>query len=95
MTGDWPFDVGFTPTGRRKLLPVRASPSRGTAVKGWRGCDTLCIELVVDVPSGTIKIQGDTEVLEVAAKFHLRRCHGHVAVAGYEALEEYEFFRGA
>jgi hypothetical protein len=50
---------------------------------------------VVTVPPGTIKIQGDTEVYEVAAKVELRCCDGHVAVAGYEALEEYEFFKGA
>jgi len=47
------------------------------------------------VPPGTIKIQGDTEVFEVAGKLELRCCDGTVAVAGYEALEEYEFFRGA
>jgi len=60
-------------------------------------CDTLCIEQYVDVPPGTIKLDGnaDTEVYEVAAKVELRCCDGHVAVAGYEALEEYEFFRGA
>ena len=62
---------------------------------GWRGCDTLCIERLVTVPAGTITIEGDTEVYEVAAKVELRCCNGHVAVAGYEALEEYEFFKGA
>ena len=45
MTGDWYFDVGFTPSG--------------------------------------------------AAQFDLRCCDGHIAIAGYEAREEYEFFKGA
>src|SRR5271157_3958257 len=91
------FDVGFKPIGPgggfylSSLLPG----ATGFEVKGWRGCDTLCIEQVVTVPPGTIKIEGDTEVYEVAAKVELRCCDGHVAVAGYEALEEYEFFKGA
>lgn len=97
MTGDWLFDVGFRPIGPgpgfylSSLLP--SDPN--FAVKDWRGCDALCIERVVTVPPGTIKIQGDTEVYEVAGKLELRCCDGSVAVAGYEALEEYEFFKGA
>jgi hypothetical protein len=97
ITGDWMFDVGFKPIGPGRgfylssLLPGVA----GFEYKDWRGCDTLCIEQYVTVPPGTIKIQGDTEVYEVAAKVELRCCDGHVAVAGYEALEEYEFFMGA
>ncbi len=49
------------------------------------------------MPPGTIRIPDDTDtvVYEVAAKVELRCCDGHVAVAGYEALEEYQFFRGA
>jgi hypothetical protein len=99
MTGDWMFDVGFKPIGTgpgfylSSLLP--ADP--GFVIKGWRGCDKLCIEQYVTVPAGTIKLDDniDTEVYEVAAKVELRCCDGHVAVAGYEALEEYQFFRGA
>lgn len=95
--GDWYFDLGFTPIGREgafylsSLLP--GNPN--FQYKGWRGCDTLCIERIITVPGGTITIQDDTEVYEVAAKIDLRCCDGHVAVAGFEALEEYEFFRGA
>jgi hypothetical protein len=99
ITGDWLFDVGFKPIGPgpgfylSSLLP--GNP--GFEVKDWRGCDRLCIEQYVDVPPDTIKLRDgqDTEVYEVAAKVELRCCDGHVAVAGYEALEEYEFFRGA
>jgi hypothetical protein len=97
MTGDWLFDVGFKPIGpgRGFYLSSLLPGATGFEVKGWRGCDSLCIEQVVTVPPGTIKIDGDTEVYEVAAKVELRCCDGHIAVAGYEALEEYEFFKGA
>jgi hypothetical protein len=97
ITGDWLFDVGFTLIGREKsfflssLLP--GNPNFG--YPGWRGCDTLCIERIVEVPPGTIQLQDDTEVYETAAKVELRCCDGHIAVAGYEALEEYQFFQGA
>ena len=97
ITGDWLFDVGFKPIGpgRGFYLSALLPGNPGFEFKGWRGCDTLCIEQLVTVPKGTIQIQGDTEVYEVAAKCELRCCDGHVAVAGYEALEEYEFFKGA
>ena len=97
ITGDWLFDVGFKPIGPGKgfFLSKLLPGASGFEVKDWRGCDTLCIEQTVTVPPGTIKIEGDTEVYEVAAKCELRCCDGHVAVAGFEALEEYEFFKGA
>jgi hypothetical protein len=98
ITGDWFFDVGFTPIGREGSFLLSSLLPPGTfVVKNWRGCDpnALCIELVVEVPPGTIQIQGDVEVFEVAAQVDLRCCDGHVAVIGYEALEEYEFFVGA
>lgn len=96
MTGDWYFDIGFTPIGREGSFYLSSLlPPDSFVIKGWRGCDTLCIELTVDVPPGTIQIQGDVVVFEVAAQFDLRCCDGHIAIAGYEALEEYEFFQGA
>jgi hypothetical protein len=99
ITGDWLFDVGFKPIGpgRGFYLSSLLPGNPGFEVRDWRGCDRLCIDQYVDVPAGTIKLRDgqDTEVYEVAAKVELRCCDGHVAVAGYEALEEYEFFRGA
>ena len=64
---------------------------------GWRGCDTLCLEQNITVPAGTIKLPDDKDlvVYEVAAQAELRCCDGHIAVAAFEALEEYEFFKGA
>ena len=97
-TGDWLFDVGFKPIGPGKGFYLsKLLNASDFEVKGWRGCDTLCIDKTVTVPAGTITLDGDvdTEVYEVAAKVELRCCDGHIAVAGYEALEEYEFFKGA
>lgn len=97
LTGDWRFDVGFKPIGPgpgfylSSLLP--GDPD--FEIRDWKGCELLWLERVVTVPPGTIKIQGDTEVYEVAAKVELRCCDGSVVVAGYEALEEYEWFKGA
>jgi hypothetical protein len=99
ITGDWRFDVGFKPigVGRGFYLSELLPGAPGFVVKDWKGCQTLYIEQVVTVPPGTIKLDDnqDTEVYEVAAKTELRCCDGQLAVAGYEALEEYEFFRGA
>lgn len=98
ITGDWRFDVGFKPTGPGDGFYLSSLlPPAGFEVNGWRGCDTLCIERTVAVPAGTITLDGgrDTEVYEVAATVELRCCDGHIAVAGFEALEEYQFFQGA
>lgn len=98
IAGDWKFDVGFTTIGKgpgfylSELLPN--DPNLG--YPNWRGCDTLCIERVVTVPGGTIQIDRDVQVFETAGLVELSCCNGgHIAVAGYEALEEYTFFKGA
>jgi hypothetical protein len=54
----------------------------GSGLASWCRTTPLC------------QIRDDTDVYEVAAKLELRCCDGHVAVAGFEALEEYEFFKG-
>jgi hypothetical protein len=96
MTGTWYFDVGFTPIGREGafMLSSLLPNDPNFQIPDWNGCQGLCLERVITVPPGTITIQGDVEVYEVAAQLDLRCCDGHIAVAGYEALEEYEFFRG-
>jgi hypothetical protein len=98
ITGDWIFDVGFTPIGREgAFLLSGVLPDPNLKYPDWRGCDRLCIERIVTVPPGTIKLNEgeDTVVFQVAAKVELRCCDGHVAVSGFEPLKEYQFFRGA
>jgi hypothetical protein len=96
MSGDWVFDVSFTPIGRGGGFILSAViPPDSLVVADWRGCDAPCIELVVEVPPGTIQVQGELEVYEVGVQYYLRCCDGHIAIAGYEPLQEYEFFQGA
>jgi hypothetical protein len=98
IAGDWIFDVGFTPIGREgAFLLSGVLPDPNLKYPNWRGCDRLCIERIVTVPPGTIKLNEgeDTVVFQVAAKVELRCCDGHVAVSGFEPLKEYQFFRGA
>jgi hypothetical protein len=97
VTGDWLFDVGFKAIGPGAgfYLSALLPGNPGLSVKGWRGCDTLCIDQTVTVPPGTIQLQGDTEVYEVAATCELRCCDDHIAFTSYAALEEYEFFQGS
>jgi hypothetical protein len=96
IAGTWRFDVGFTPIGpgTRFNLSSLLPGDPNFEFRDWKGCDTLCIERVVTVPPGTIRIQDDPEVYELAAKFRLRCCDRFDAVVGFEPLEEYEFFRG-
>jgi hypothetical protein len=93
ICGSWRFDLGFTAIGKGTnfdLSDYLANPAV-LQVNDWRGCDTLCIELLITVPAGTIPADKYSTVYEIAAKFELRCCDEHVAVAGYEALEEYQF----
>jgi hypothetical protein len=94
ICGSWCFDVGFSPIGSGSgfyLSEVLKDPSV-LEITGWEGCQTCCIELCVDVPPGTIPAGKCGTVYEVAAKYELHCCDGHVALVGYEALEEYEFY---
>jgi hypothetical protein len=98
IAGDWVFDVAFTAIGREQSFYLSLLVNDPNfEVKDWKGCDPkdLCIERFVNVPPGTIQLQGDTQVFTVAATLELRCCSGHIAVAGYENLKEYQFFKGA
>ncbi|MCB0873488.1 MAG: hypothetical protein H6531_08405 [Actinobacteria bacterium] len=92
MTGTWEFDIGFTAIGSgsnfdlSSLVPNLTDPD-------WKGCDRLWVEKKVTVPPNTIPINGRGTVYELAAKFFLVCCDGHVAATGAEALEEYEFYK--
>jgi hypothetical protein len=98
VCGSWCFNVGFTAIGRGKdfnLSDVLPDASV-LELRDWKGCETRCIEVVVTVPPETIPAEHCGTVYEVAAWFELRCCdygkeEGELAVAGYEALEEYQF----
>jgi hypothetical protein len=99
ICGHWCFNLGFTAIGRGEdfnLSDVLPDPKQ-LHVKDWKGCDRRCIEVCVTVPPGRIPADRCGTVYEVAAWFELRCCgdcddeKSHLAVAGYEALEEYQF----
>jgi hypothetical protein len=99
ICANWCFDLGFTAIGRgtdfnlSDVLPDRSV----LQIRDWKGCDRLCIDFTVYVPGGTIPAEHCGTVYEVAAFFELRCCgycedeDSHLALAGYEALEEYMF----
>ena len=92
VTGDWAFELGFSAIG--ESLDFKLSDKLGRdrfRRNGWRGCDTLCIDVKVDVPPSTVPAD---KLYECGGWFELRCCaDGPVVVAGYEALEERFFFR--
>jgi hypothetical protein len=93
ICADWCFDLGFSPIGRGVNFDLSEHLKPGELeIKDWRGCDTLCIDKTVTVPAGAIPADKCSTVYEVAARFALRCCDGHIAAVGYEALEEYQFY---
>lgn len=99
ICANWCFDVGFTAIGRGadfNLSDILPDPSV-LRIRDWKGCDTLYIDFSVPVSGGTIPVEYCGTVYEVAAWFELRCCgycedkDSHLAVSGYEALEEYQF----
>ena len=94
ICGSWCFDLGFSAIGKGTNFDLsdKLADKSKLEIKDWRGCDTTCIDLTVDVPAGTIPSDLCSTVYEVAATFELHCCDDHVAVVGYEALEEYQFY---
>ena len=99
ICGHWCFNVGFTAIGKGEnfnLSDVLPDPSV-LQIRDWKGCHGRYIDFTVHVPPNTIPVERCGSVYEVAAWFELRCCgycedeHSHLAVAGYEALEEYQF----
>jgi hypothetical protein len=95
IAGDWAFDLGFTPIGEGTGFDLSDHLAPGTLeVKGWKGCETLCVETFVRVPAGTVPAERyDGTLYEVGAKFQLHCCGKPAPVVGYEALEEYQFYQ--
>lgn len=94
IAGDWDFDVGFTPIGKGQGFDLSSLIGKDKLqFKGWKGCDTRCVELMVTVPANTIPTEYLGTLYEVGAKFQLYCCNVPAPVVGYEALEEYQFFK--
>ena len=105
ICADWCFDLGFTAIGDGKdfnlsdVLP--ADLKSKLKLCDWEGCDTLCIDVDIRVPGGTIPADYCGTLYQVGAKFELRCCgdcddddkqkQGHLAVAGHEPQGEYMF----
>jgi hypothetical protein len=90
MAGDWVFELGFTEIGGNGLGFDLSSKVGADAMKfkNWKGCQTLCIELLVPVPAFTIP----AGLYETGARFQLYCCDKPAKVTGYEALEERQFY---
>lgn len=95
VCGDWCFNLGFTPIGDGKNFNLSDLVDKDKFwVKGWKGCDTLCIELPIPVPAGTIPVDYCGTLYECGGWFELHCCdRGPVAVVGMEPLEERFFFK--
>jgi len=103
ISGHWCFDLGFTAIGDGKdfnlsdVLP--ADLKSKLKLCDWEGCDTLCIEIDITVPGGTIPADYCGTLYQVGAKFELHCCgdcdcddkQGRLAVAGHESQGEYMF----
>ena len=96
ISGDWCFDLVFTPIGKGTGFDLSDLLGRDRLCRrGWRGCDGTCIYLAVEVPANTIPVDYLGTLYEVGGKFQLSCCGKAAPVVGYEALEEYQFFKTA
>jgi hypothetical protein len=96
IAGDWWFDLGFTPIGAGRGFDLSDLVGRERSyVRNWQGCRTRCVELVIEVPANTIPTEYCGTVYECAGKFQLYCCGRPVAVVGFEALEEYQFYKAS
>jgi hypothetical protein len=94
ICGDWWFDLGFTPIGAGTGFDLSDLVGREKFYyRDWRGCRTRCIELVIEVPANTIPTEYCGTVYECAGKFQLYCCGRPAAVVGFEALEEFQFYK--
>lgn len=87
ICGDWWFDLGFAPTGAGKGFDLSNLLGREKFyVRNWRGCETRCIELVINVPPGTIPVEYCGTVYKCAAKVQLYCCGRSAAVVGFDDM---------
>ena len=93
ICGSWCFDLRFTAIGEGENFNLSSYVGKDKfEISDWQGCVGTCIELCVPVPAGTIPSGDCSTVYEVVATYELHCCDTHVALVGYEALEEYQFY---
>ena len=94
MCADWWFDLGFSPIGKGTGFDLSDLIGKDKFwVKGWTGCKTRCIELVITVPGNTIPTEYCGTLYECGGRFQMYCCGKPGPVVGFEALEEYQFFK--
>lgn len=94
ICGDWCFELKFTAIGDGTNFDLSDKLGQGEfEIKGWKGCDRRCIELVIVVPAGTIPAERCGTLYQVGATFALRCCdRDRPILVGYENLKEIEFY---
>jgi hypothetical protein len=94
ISGDWRFDLGFAPTGSGKGFDLSDMIGRDPFyLRNWRGSDTRCIELVVNVPSHVIPTEYCGVVYQVAGTVQLF-CDGKpTAAVGFQMLGAFQFYK--
>lgn len=89
MAGDWVFDFRFEEQGGLDDFKLSSKlPADALTVKGWRGCDKTCIELLYQVPAGTIT----DSVYELTSTFRLYCCDKPGPIVGFEPKEEFQWY---
>jgi TIR domain len=89
-SGDWTFDLAFSPIGRGSgfnLSDLYPSPS-ALKLDSWRGADARCIEVAVTVPPNLLP--GSGGLYEVVATIAFQPTGGKIEpISGTEAIETY------
>jgi hypothetical protein len=100
ICASWCFDVCFTAIGDGEdfdLSDRSATLKSELRIPDWKGCQTRCIDLCVEVPPNTIPVGECGTLYQLGAKFELRCCgecgdpRSTLAVAGHKPLGEYMF----
>jgi len=93
ISGDWVFDVGFTPIGKGAGFDLSDHLAADTlAVRDWSGRGAACVELNVRVPAQTVPVEYGGTLYEAGAKFQLHSGGAPASVVGYELVGEYQFY---
>lgn len=95
LTGDWTFDIGFTPIGAGTNFDLADKLPAGVLnLPGWHSCATPnCIEVPYTVPAGTVPAELTGTLYKAGGKVSLTCCDGSRPILnGFKDLEEVEFY---